>query len=146
MSETDITLFNLYEYVKYDYEVENKVLHVRWDCTNKILDKFMTNERGCHIYQSTNEKKYSCLWIDQLKHYISWEMGNKIPFQFKTTCNGEFRVIIMEDVDERFIYEEIGEDGYLYIAPFDKLWGSELEKCNCVYNDLLDELESYILK
>ena len=49
--------------------------------------------------------------------------------------------------------EEIGEDGYLYISPYGDVLSyiqgiyPTLNKCNCLYNDFIDENdELYILK
>lgn len=137
-----INIYNLYDYVDYDYDKEHKTLHIFWNHTNKCINDLMIAERNPY-----EKKVYNCLWVEKLKECISWEMGNKIKIQIRSNYNGRFCVTIIDDEYRLCIYEEIGEDGYLYISSFTDSFSPILEKCNCLYNNSLDEMNDlYILK
>jgi hypothetical protein len=145
----DITIFNLYRYVKYDYDNERYILHVSWDYTNKELDNMMNRDLLYYRRDKEYDIKHSCEWVGELKNYLSWERGNKIHFHIKNICKGGFSIMVIDDDFKKFYYDEIGEDGYLYITPFSYKPFLFLEKCHCVYNDLLEEQDDeqiYIFK
>ena len=139
-----IDIYNLYNYIEYEYDKECKTLHISWNHTNRRINNLMIAERNPY-----EKMKYNCLWVEKLKECISWEMGNIIKIQIRSNYDGRFCVVVIDD-EYRLpicIYEEINEDGYLYISPFTDKFSPVLEKCNCLYNDLLDEEnQPYILK
>jgi hypothetical protein len=146
----------MYDYVKYDYDETNKVMSMYWDKNNVELDKLLNDDMNCFTYKHDNSKKYSCLWIDDLKKYIDYQDGDKILFQIKSKFS-YIHIFVKYDIDRKYIFEEIREDGFLYIcpfgdavsymaAPYNELHPS-LQKCNCLYNDFVDEkCNHYILK
>lgn len=98
------------------------------------------------------------MWIDELKKYVNYELKDTLPFQTKYQY-GYFHIFVKKGVDKRFIFEEIRDDGCLYICPYGDIVqylqftsqsdniNSSLTKCNCLYNDIMEEsCESYILK
>ena len=144
----EINLFNVYDYVTYKFR--DNILIVSWNNRDKNIDTLMCHERQPYHYQNDNTKKYNCQWIDELKNSISWKRGETIKIRINASRSGEFRITINPNpIDKimRFVYEEIGEDGYLYISPYNRGFWPILEKCNCLYNDILDENdEPYVLK
>jgi hypothetical protein len=153
-----IDIHNAYDFVVYDYDYENQVMGIFWDNTNDEINKFMTEETNCFAYNHIQDKKYSCMWVEQLKKYVNYELGDTIPFQTKYQY-GYFHIFVKKGVEGRFIFEEIRDDGCLYICPYgdigeylqftphDKNPNSSLSKCNCLYNDIMEEsCNSYILK
>ena len=159
MSEKqEITIHNMYDHVIYDYDINNKILGIFWDNNNIELNKLMNDEMNCYNYKHDNTKKYSCLWIDKLKECINYQDGDKIPFQVKFH-NNYFHICINCHIDRKFIMEEISNDGCLYICPYGDVLSylqgpsvthdiyPSLNKCNCLYNDFMDENDKpYILK
>ena len=127
---TDINLYNLYDHVTYD--LQDNVLHINWDKTNPVVNSWMVSEKDLY----NPRLKYSCLWVQVLKEYIFYEQGLIIPLDIKSTCDGEFRVVIGDETTDDSNFAEIGEDGCLYIRQFDN--NSNLKKINCIYNDLVD--------
>jgi len=143
--DMEIDISNVYDYVSYYYDDEQEVLCVFWDFNNKKLDSFMFEETTCFNYSHNIEKKFSCLWVDELKKRINYNIGDKIPF-YVISNPGSFFVFIKNNIDTTFIFEEIGEDGYLYVSPYGDIVYPSLYKCNCLYNDSLDDESHYILK
>ena len=61
--------------------------------------------------------------------------------------SGEMRVIVYDNPVHSLVYEEITEDGYLFIPAnieFKDGFYYTLERCNCLYNDML--YYNYVLK
>jgi hypothetical protein len=143
-----MNIIRLYDNVTYKYDNENKILYVKWDSSNKCINSLMNEEITPYNYpqyKKNQPTKYNCFWVDELKKCISWDVGNKIHINIKSSFDGTFHICVCDYQENRFIYEEIGEDGYLYINPYQYIFEKTLEKCNCVYNDLLEE-EIYLSK
>jgi hypothetical protein len=158
MDRQEINIDNMYDYVTYEYDVDNKVMNIFWDNNNIELNKLMIGDMECFTYKHEDKKKYSCLWINEFKKYTDYQEGDKIPFQVKFKY-GFFHIFVNYDIDRKFIMEEIREDGFLYICPFGDVLSyiqgtsitndlhPTLNKCNCLYNDYMDENNHhYILK
>jgi hypothetical protein len=145
-----IDIFNLYDHITYKYDDEAQILYVNWDINNKVVDSFMNEERTPYNYPHYKHfytNKYNCFWVEELKKCLSWEVGSRIHINIKSSLDGNFHICVCDYQENRFIYEEIGEDGYLYINPYEYIFEKKLEKCNCVYNDLLDNGDiPYVLK
>jgi hypothetical protein len=130
---SDVNLYNLYEHVSYD--LRDNVIYVTWDETNPVINFLMIPEKSPY----NPRVKYSCIWVQVLKEYLFYELGSIIPFDIKTTYDGEFRIVIGDESMDGCNFAEIGEDGCLYIRQFDN--NSNLKKVNCIYNDLVDNGE-----
>lgn len=130
---SDINLYNIYDYVSYD--LQDNVLQITWDETNRVLNSLMISEKTPY----NSRLKYSCMWVQILKEYIFYEQGIIIPLDIKSTCDGEFRIVIGDETTDDSNFAEIGQDGCLYIRKFDN--NSNLKKVNCIYNDLVDNGE-----
>jgi hypothetical protein len=133
-----VNLYNLYEHISYD--LRDNVLHINWDQTNPVINSLMIPEKNPYNHQDRDKVKYSCLWVQVLKEYIFYEQGLIIPLDIKSTYDGEFRVVIGDETSNDCNFTEIGEDGYLYVRRISNNPNLEytiLEKCNCVYNDLV---------
>jgi hypothetical protein len=142
---SDIDICNVYDYVSYQFE--DNILSISWDIKNDEVHSFMIEEANPYSNEYDNTSLFSCMWVEELKKRISWKLGDKIYIKLKYVVKGNFRVIVSNEPMTGFIYEEIREDGYLYTAPFGEEFLPVLQKCNCVYNELLDQdIESYILK
>lgn len=142
---TDIEIHNLYDNVAYLFQ--DNILYISWDKTNKTINSFMIDELNPYAHVGDTAPLYSCMWVDELKKRISWEMDTRIHIKIQYTKPGEFCVIVSNKEMPGFVYEEIREDGYLYTAPFGEEFLPVLQRCDCIYNDLLkQESEHYILK
>lgn len=137
-----MNIIRLYDNIRYKYDDKSKILYVKWDNTNKVINSFMNEEITPYNYPDSKHyhtNKYNCFWVGELKRCISWKKGNKIHINIKSEFDGTFHICVCEYQENRFIYEEIGEDGYLYINPYQYIFETTLEKCNCVYNDILNQ-------
>ena len=132
----------LYDNVEYKYDSENKILVVKWNRDDIYVNRLMIEEITPYNYIQTNNfqpTKYNCFWVHELKKCISWNSGSKIHINIKPSTDGTFHICVCDYQENRFIYEEISEDGYLYINPYQYIFEKTLEKCNCIYNDLLEK-------
>ena len=154
----EINIYNMYDYVTYDYDVENNILGIYWDKDITELNKLISDDMDCFTYKYDNKKKYNCLWIDELKKCVDYREGEKMPFQIRVKY-GHFFIHVKYDIARKFIMEEINEDGYLYICPYGDVLSyiqgtcntheiyPTLIKCDCLYNEFIDENNKpYILK
>jgi hypothetical protein len=129
-------ILRLYDNVTYKYDTQNRVLVIKWNKGNKNINSLMNEEITPYNYPNS---KYNCFWVGELKKCISWKIGVKIHINIQSAFDGTIHICVCDYQENRFIYEEIGEDGYLYINPYQYIFEKTLEKCNCVYNDLLEE-------
>lgn len=86
--------------------------------------------------------------MDELKRCIDWEQGKKVKIRMMGVLSGEIRIIVYDNPHHNLIYEEITEDGYLFTPvniEFKDGFFYTLEKCNCLYNDMLKS-NDYVLK
>ena len=133
----DIDIYNVYDYVSYQFK--DNILYVSWDTTNNEIHSLMKEEAN----PNDNTIMVSCMWVNELKKCISWKLGDKIYIKIKYFVKGDLRIIVSNDLIDGFVYEEIREDGYLYTSSFKEEFIPVLQKCNCVYNELLDQYNGY---
>jgi len=143
-----IDIYNLYDYVTYEYE--NNCLKIMWDSTNPVIQSLMILEKQPYFF--TGETiKYSCGWITELKKHISWIKGTSINIHIIYHRDGRFWVKVFDEKPDCIICEKIDENGYLLSAVhsfYDESFNYTLQRCDCVYNDVLDDEENqpYIFK
>lgn len=126
---SDISIYNVYDNVNYQYN--NNILYVYWDTTNREIHDIMKNEVTPYSTENDTTYLFSCMWVKELKKCISWKLGDNIYIKIKYFTKGNMRIVVSTETEDDIIYDEIRGDGYLYTS-------SVLQKCNCVYNDLLD--------
>lgn len=145
----DITIDNIYDYV--NYEFRDSTLYITWNDTIKEIDDILYKERlpfKTKYKHYTEDYYYSCLWVDELKRCISWKHGKKVKIRMMGVLCGEIRVVVYDNPQHILVYEEITEDGYLFTPvniEFTDGFHYNLERCNCLYNDILDSTD-YVLK
>ena len=144
----EVSIYNIYDYV--NYEFKNNILYIRWDPVNKHINDLLFKERIPYNYAYTNKYLYSCDWVNELKRHISWENGQKVYIRVVSPSDGEIRVIIYDNLPVSLVFEVINEDGYLFTPAnirYTNVFDYSLERCNCVYNNILDEEnQPYIFK
>ena len=96
MSEQpEVTIYNVYDFVNYSFNQENGVLVVMWDVFNKDVENVMVFEKI--PYDST--RKYSALWVDELKRRVGWNQGMEIQlatrYSYRNNTNGLFIITIL---------------------------------------------------
>jgi hypothetical protein len=81
---------------------------------------------------------------------VDWKNGERVYFKGVSHSEGLIEIIIYMIKVEVFGAEGIDENGYLLLRDYETSnneYTSIRKKCDCVYNDLLDEENSqYILK
>ena len=150
MSEQpEVTIYNVYDFVNYSFNQENGVLVVMWDVFNKDVENVMVFEKI--PYDST--RKYSALWVDELKRRVGWNQGMEIQlatrYSYRNNTNGLFIITILKESYDGHIYEFIDKDGYFRVRQYktpavissEGKNSRDMEICNCVYNDMVDELK-----
>ena len=144
----EINLYNLYDYVTYMFDED--ILNIYWDPINKSVDDLMMLERRMFLLDYKSQYKCSCFWVDELKKCVSWEHGKKIYMKCVSFRNGLIQVFIYGRDIQMFGTEMIDENGYLFIRNNECFDGGRnilLKRCDCVYNDIINEDQlPYILK
>lgn len=143
---TEINIHTIYENVTFEY-IPN-VLKITWDPTILDVNDIMILERSIFLVHYTQQQKASCCWVDELKRVVDWKSGEVIYFQGMAYREGLLEIIISPVSNGM---DMIDKDGYLFIRDFksngDGYFINSQKKCDCIYNDLLDEdTGSYILK
>lgn len=144
----EINIYNVYEHVTYEFN-EN-VIKIIWDHTNTQVNELMVLEAKLFLIKHIQIQKASCCWVDILKKYTEWENGEKIYFKGVSSRKGLIEIIIYMIKVEVFGAEIIDENGYLLLRDYETSnneYTSIRKKCDCIYNDLLDQgNDPYILK
>ena len=150
------TIENLTNYLKYDTEnLHNDCLCILWDCRfdnekeefiNKELNDLMSNEM---YYKPQGleglEEKASFMWLEELKKYFHYKLGEKLYILIKSNADGYFNAWKVNKEEWYDMY--IDEEGYInvshYVNPFHySLKNGYSNNCvkiyikpNCIYND-----------
>lgn len=144
----EINLYNLYNYVTYNFD-EN-ILNIYWDIMDNNVNNLMMLERRMFLLDYKSQNKCSCFWVNELKKYISLKQDKKTYIKCVSFRNGIIQIFIYDRNIEMFATEMIDEDGYFFIRNREYFDGGHtipLKKCNCLYNDMIDEeKDPYILK
>jgi len=139
MSEIDI--FNVYNFVTYEYNLTKCVMFVKWDKNNEAVDAVMKKEG----YQSCNEK-LGFLWIYKLKEITDWSHGDVINIITSFPNNGKLHIEweFNRKLSSRHIV--ILDDGYFYKRDYNQDYCPSV-KVDCLHNDLMDDMiVPYVLK
>ena len=132
MSEEEINVYNLYNYVSYEYNTEKQMLCIKWDHTNKQIDKLMDYES---VMRDEDIISNHC-WVREIKNVSGWTKGNRLYLRAYHFYNGMFCIKHKNNTNGVYAYEEIDEDGFLLLRKFneDKSYYGELERVDCIYN------------
>ena len=133
----EITIYNAYNYVTYEYNEERNILYITWDCHNKTLDDIIMLDASMR----DEGKYYNHFWVDKLKYIVGWVSGSPIYIRSCFVYRGRFHVKIHNSDNGIYPYEQIDDCGYLRLRKFDEDRGyySELEIVDCLYNTLLNK-------
>ena len=133
---SEITVYNLHEYITYTILPESRRLVITWDKSNRILNTLICNENSL-IFNKGYYK--SCLWVNEMKRILEWVQGKS--FNISMYYDGNYKIHIYE-TNSTFL--KIDENGYLMVKPPNT---KTYDLCNCLYNDLLNEENSpYTMK
>jgi hypothetical protein len=137
---SEINVYNVNEYVTYERIYERGILIITWDSSNADLTKLMCQEnsfvgrKGCY----TNS-----LWVNEMKNILLWEEGKSFNVVIYKNFS-DSKLVVKRAATSYSPFLKIDENGYLMIKP---LFIQSFERCDCLYNDLLDEENStYTLK
>ena len=138
---TEISIFDAYDYVTYEYNLSINILFVKWDKNNEVVNNLMKNE----AYQSITEKR-GFMWIDKLKEITNWNDGDIINIigSFPDS-NGRLTITWEFNKTKSARHILILGDGYFYKRDYKQDF-NPLVKVDCLYNDLMDKYVPYILK
>ena len=128
---SEITVYNLHEYITYTILPERQRLVITWDKSNRILNTLICNENSLMF----NKGYYkSCLWVNEMKRILEWEQGKSFNISMYLDGNSiPYKIHIYET---NFTFLKIDENGYLMVKPPSR---ETYELCNCLYNDLMNE-------
>jgi hypothetical protein len=141
----EINCYNLQDYVTYRVNKEYSKIEILWDGTNKQLNYLMSNEELCG---SSNDHFTNSLWVDEIKKMMEWEEGETISvWRYTFLEPGKMVIFVIVPLIFNYQYLKIDEDGYLLLKEDGDIQNQTFRKCNCLYNDLIDEeSEPYIFK
>jgi len=136
---SEITVYNLEDFITYTIVPERRRLVITWDKTNRILHTLICNENSL-IFNKNYYK--SCLWVNEMKRILEWEQGKSFNISMYLDMNFiPYKIHIYET---QYTFLKIDENGYLMMKPPNT---ETYDLCNCLYNDLLNEENSpYIMK
>jgi hypothetical protein len=138
---TEINIFNVYDFVTYEYDITKCRMIVTWDKRNKSINKIMETE----WYQSITRKN-GCFWVEKLKEITNWCEGDIINILPPFPNNGAMYIAWEFNRTLSARQTVILGDGYFYTRDYKQDY-NPFVKVNCLYNDLLDdEIMSYVLK
>jgi hypothetical protein len=136
-----INLYNVYDFVTYEPNLELNLLWVKWDKNNEDVDKIMMTE----CYQSFDETR-GFMWIEEVKRLTNWVKGDIINIIDSFTTGGKICIRWEFNRIRSARYFVILEDGYLYKRSFRQI-DQPLVKIDCFYNELWDDEQlQYIFK
>ena len=144
-----VNVYNLYDHVTYIHDDIDKCLIISWDDKNPIIKKIMMNET--FFINSTKQLLSSHYWVDEIKKVSNWCDGETIYLMILNIIveKSPMKIFWTRDMYQTYRYEQINEDGYLYVNWYDD--NAELTtmiKKDCLYNrdwELIKEYR-YILK
>ena len=142
---SEINVYNLNDYTQYEIFCENQTrIVMKWDGTNPQLTTLMNNE---YFLLKKNTEYVSSLWVDDFKKVNNWEPGKRMCLS-AVKFGSSMILYQVKLVFLPFSYLVIDENGYLLFKKQNNDRIQEFERCNCLYNDLLDEENNglYILK
>jgi len=147
----EINFHNLYEQVTYRYSnnIHENALYMYWNNTNNDINNLMNHEMSIYKIYDYKNIKYNALWVSKLKECVGWKKDDVISFHIEILKQGIVKFVV---VDPRYVLNtlQINEDGYLclpYYEIFDEFTNVVYIKCDCDYNELLDEdNDPYVLK
>jgi hypothetical protein len=132
-SAREIVVSNLHEHIIYNIFPEKERCILNWDTRNNDLNTLMKNENSLLL----NQEYYSnALWINEIKRVLGWGIGKSYDI---VICYIPSQIVVYKTVNILNSFVKIDENGYLLVRqPFKQLHLT-YERCNCLYNDLLDE-------
>jgi hypothetical protein len=141
----EINCYNLCEYVRYNAIKREKKLEILWDGTNKQLNYLMMIEE---LYISSINHFTNSLWVNEIKTMMDWKDGESISvWRYTFIQPGKMIIFVINPSIFNSRYLKIDENGYLLLKTDDDLQNQTFIRCNCLYNDIIDEeKEPYILK
>ena len=149
MESSDINVYNLHEHFQYKLLIDpprnNPRIFITWDESNNQLHSLMNNEYS--VYHS-GENYTNSMWVNEMKKVINWKQGQSIMISiYLYPLPTQMAIYLINPYAIHYAYLVINEDGYLMLKLASSSRKEDLKRCNCLYNDLLDEtMEPYIFK
>ena len=140
----EVNVLNLHEYLRYDLTNATRRMAIMWNGSDIDVKSLIMKD----TFIEANDYYANALWVNVIKQLLDWSEGVSLDF-----CIEEYhelnKIIIYKPLDLTMKLRNfrIDEDGYLFINRFTYPANQTYTKCNCLYNDLLDEeKDPYILK
>ena len=137
---SEINIETIYEHVTFEFEYTSNILRIMWDPTNLVVNEIMVLERSVFSIHYKENQKVSCCWVYELKRVLDWKSGEVVYLQGILYKDGLLEIAVSSVSNGM---DMIDENGYLLIRDFkcngDGYYSIGRKKCDCIYNDLLDE-------
>jgi hypothetical protein len=137
--QSEIDVYNLHEYPIYETFQERGRCTITWDMKNVELHKLMKNENSLLL---VSDYYNNSLWVNEMKGILSWELGKSFTLGMYYIPLPKIVIYETTDVFRHSSLLKIDEDGYLLIR---KTHSSDFERCNCLYNYLWEQEDSYYI-
>jgi len=140
----EIDEYNLHQYISYTLKPKINTIIINWDTTNNKLNKLMRKE---NLYLLSKDFYSNSMWVEEMKNLLQWEKGKTFAICLYSGVDIGKMTLYLINYPESYNYRylKIDENGYLMM----KINTEEetFKRCNCLYNDLLDEeTRTYIFK
>ena len=134
MSEENITIHNVYNYVSFEYIEKKQMLCIKWDYNNKIINELMINE----ALMRDEGILYNHCWVNEIKKVSECVKGNRLYLRVNHFYTGMFCVKFKYTTNGLYAYEELDEDGFLLLRKYNdnNAYHGDLERVNCIYNQI----------
>ena len=143
MNSDSINVNNLHYHLECEILYDNPRVIINWDITDDEIGNLMWNEYS--LINNNNDEYKNLMWVDEMKRATNWEEGKRITITLYK-FNSQMIIAIPKLYLFQISYLVIDEDGYVLLKKSNNSSVQIFERCKCLYNDLLDISNSYILK
>jgi len=143
MDSNSINVNNLHYHLEYEILYDDPRVIINWDITDDEIGNLMWNEYS--LLDNNNDEYKNLMWVDEMKRATNWEQGKRIIISI-CKFNSQMIIYLPKPCLFQISYLVIDEDGYLLLKKSNNSSVQIFERCKCLYNDLLDISNSYILK
>jgi hypothetical protein len=145
MSESrEVNVLNLHEYLRYDLTNATRRMAIMWDGSDHDVKSLIMKD----TFIGNDDYYANALWVNVVKQLLNWEEGTTLDITIQEYHDLN-KIIISQSMSLWVISTNfrIDEDGYLCRNRVSIPNNQNYIRCNCLYNDLLDEENHpYILK
>ena len=134
----EITVYNLHEHLIFKMFNNIEKMEITWNGRNKGLNYLMSNE---DLLLNSKDYISNSMWVNKMKEMLEWKEGETIcMWKYIYSNPGKMTVSTIIDPDNfQYRYLKVDENGYLFVKMDIDPENQGFRRCNCLYNDMIDE-------